>query len=160
MSTHLDDIDSDYKYEYCELHPCLILGALGFTIPFSNMSQAPRNVYGTGQTKQSVGVYTSNYRNRMDGTANVLMCPQKPLIQTRLSKYTMVNDLPTGINAVVAIACYSGYNQEDSVIFNKSSMERVYSVVSTLKPIVQVKLPILVILDSALSSHQRNLALV
>ena len=36
----------------------------------------------------------------------------------------MVNDLPTGINAVVAIACYSGYNQEDSVIFNKSSMER------------------------------------
>jgi DNA-directed RNA polymerase II subunit RPB2 len=118
------DIDSDYNYEYCELHPCLILGALGFTIPFSNMSQAPRNVYGTGQTKQSVGVYTSNYRNRMDGTANVLMCPQKPLIQTRLSKYTMVNDLPTGINAIVAIACYSGYNQEDSVIFNKSSMER------------------------------------
>ena len=119
-----NDIDQDYKYEYCELHPCLILGALGFTIPFSNMSQAPRNVYGTGQTKQSVGVYTSNYRNRMDGTANVLMCPQKPLIQTRLSKYTMVNDLPTGINAIVAIACYSGYNQEDSVIFNKSSMER------------------------------------
>ena len=118
------EIDTDYKYDYCELHPCLILGALGFTIPFSNMSQAPRNVYGTGQTKQSVGVYTSNYRNRMDGTANVLMCPQKPLIQTRLAKYTMVNDLPTGINAVVAIACYSGYNQEDSVIFNKSSMER------------------------------------
>ena len=118
------EIDPDFKYEYCELHPCLILGALGFTIPFSNMSQAPRNVYGTGQTKQSVGVYVSNYRNRMDGTANVLMCPQKPLIQTRLSKYTMVNDLPTGINAIVAIACYSGYNQEDSVIFNKSSMER------------------------------------
>ena len=45
------------------------------------MSQAPRNVYGTGQTKQSVGVYVSNYRNRMDGTANVLMCPQKPLFK-------------------------------------------------------------------------------
>ena len=119
-----NEVDPDFKYEYCELHPCLILGALGFTIPFSNMSQAPRNVYGTGQTKQSVGVYVSNYRNRMDGTANVLMCPQKPLIQTRLSKYTMVNNLPTGINAIVAIACYSGYNQEDSVIFNKSSMER------------------------------------
>ena len=119
-----NDIDPELSYDYCDLHPCLILGALGFTIPFSNMSQAPRNVYGTGQTKQSVGVYVSNYRNRMDGTANVLMCPQKPLIQTRLSKYTMVNDLPTGINAIVAIACYTGYNQEDSVIFNKSSMER------------------------------------
>jgi DNA-directed RNA polymerase II subunit RPB2 len=124
ITNKISEIDTELTYDYCEMHPCLILGALGFTIPFSNMSQAPRNVYGTGQTKQSVGVYVSNYRNRMDGTANVLMCPQKPMIQTRLSKYSMVNDLPTGINAIVAIACYTGYNQEDSVIFNKSSMER------------------------------------
>ena len=124
ITNKISEIDEELTYDYCEMHPCLILGALGFTIPFSNMSQAPRNVYGTGQTKQSVGVYVSNYRNRMDGTANVLMCPQKPIIQTRLSKYSMVNDLPTGINAIVAIACYTGYNQEDSVIFNKSSMER------------------------------------
>ena len=103
---------------------CLLLGAVGFTIPYSNRSQAPRNVYGTGQTKQSVGLYVSNYRNRMDGTANVLYYPQKPLISTRLSKYSTVEDLPTGINAIVAIGCYTGYNQEDSVIFNKSSMER------------------------------------
>ena len=51
----------------------------------------------------------------------------------------MVNDLPTGINAIVAIACYTGYNQEDSVIFNKSSMERIYSEVSILRPMVQWK---------------------
>ena len=118
------DMDGDLRYSHCEIHPCLLLGAVGFTIPYSNRSQAPRNVYGTGQTKQSVGLYVSNYRNRMDGTANVLYYPQKPLISTRLSKYTTVEDLPTGINAIVAIGCYTGYNQEDSVIFNKSSMER------------------------------------
>ena len=32
--------------------------------------------------------------------------------------------LPYGMNAVIAIACYSGYNQEDSIIINKSSVER------------------------------------
>ncbi len=33
-------------------------------------------------------------------------------------------DLPAGINAIVAIACYSGYNQEDSVMMNQSSIDR------------------------------------
>ena len=111
-----DEMDSDLKYSHCEIHPCLLLGAVGFTIPYSNRSQAPRNVYGTGQTKQSVGLYVSNYRNRMDGTANVLYYPQKPLISTRLSKYTTVEQLPTGINAIVAIGCYTGYNQVKQVI--------------------------------------------
>ena len=87
-------MDPDLKYSHCEIHPCLLLGAVGFTIPYSNRSQAPKNVYGTGQTKQSVGLYVSNYRNRMDGTANVLYYPQKPLISTRLSKYTTVEQLP------------------------------------------------------------------
>ena len=89
-----------------------------------NTSQAPRNVYGTGQTKQSVGVYVSNYNNRFDTTANVLFYPQRPLVVTRLSDYVLSTKLPTGINAIVAIASYSGYNQDDSVIINKSSLER------------------------------------
>jgi DNA-directed RNA polymerase II subunit RPB2 len=33
-------------------------------------------------------------------------------------------ELPAGCNAVVAIATYTGYNQEDSIIFNQSSIER------------------------------------
>jgi len=33
-------------------------------------------------------------------------------------------DLPAGCNAVVAIACYTGYNQEDSIMFNQSSIDR------------------------------------
>ena len=117
-------LESAESYSHCEIHPSLIMGILGFTIPYVNTSQAPRNVYGTGQTKQSVGVYTSNFRNRFETSAHLLHYPQKPLITTRLSKYAFIDKLPTGINAIVAIASYSGYNQDDSVIINKSSIER------------------------------------
>jgi DNA-directed RNA polymerase II subunit RPB2 len=32
--------------------------------------------------------------------------------------------LPAGVNAVCAIACYTGYNQEDSIIVNQSAIDR------------------------------------
>ena len=100
------------------------MGYVGFTIPFVNTSQAPRNVYGTGQTKQSVGMYVSNYKNRFDTSAHVLFYPERPLVGTRMSDRVFANQLPTGKNAIVAIASYSGYNQDDSVIINKSALER------------------------------------
>jgi DNA-directed RNA polymerase II subunit RPB2 len=124
VTTRPGDMDLEYKYTHSEIHPCLILGALGFTIPYANQSQAPRNVYGTGQTKQSVGMYISNFRNRFDTSAHVLYYPQKPLINTKLSTYSNVDKLPTGLNAIVAIASYTGYNQEDSVMINKGALDR------------------------------------
>jgi len=39
-------------------------------------------------------------------------------------EYLHFSNLPAGINATVAIACYSGYNQEDSVIINSSAVDR------------------------------------
>ena len=124
LCTNYNKLKENDRFSHCEIHPSLIMGILGFTIPYVNTSQAPRNVYGTGQTKQTVGVYTSNYRNRFDTSTHLLHYPQKPLITTRLSKYAFIDKLPTGINAIVAIASYSGYNQDDSIIINKSSIER------------------------------------
>ena len=124
LLNNINEKEENMTYSHCEIHPSLIMGLLGFTIPYVNTSQAPRNVYGTGQTKQSVGVYVSNFRNRFDTSAHVLHYPQKPLLNTRISKYASTDYLPTGINAIVAIASYSGYNQDDSVIINKSAVER------------------------------------
>ena len=85
------------SFSHCEIHPSLIMGILGFSIPYVNTSQAPRNVYGTGQSKQSVGVYTSNYRNRFDVSTHLLHYPQQPLIKTRLAKYGFIVVAPTPI---------------------------------------------------------------
>jgi len=74
--------------------------------------------------KQAVGVYMSNFNHRMDTMAHVLNYPQRPLVHTRLSKYTHSDTLPAGINAVVAIMTYTGFNMEDSVMINQSALDR------------------------------------
>ena len=114
------------KYTHCEIHPSLILGIQASTIPFIENNQAPRNLFSGAQGKQAVGVYATNFYNRLDAESrNVLYYPQKPLITNKLCDKLNINKLSYGENATaVAIACYTGYNQEDAVIVNKSALDR------------------------------------
>ena len=114
----------DKEYTHCEIDSSLILSAVALNIPFPEHSQYPRNVFSCQQTKQAVGLYSSAYNTRFDTFAHVLNYPQKPIVTTRYKKYTDVDKLPYGVNAIVAIASYTGYNQEDSLILNKTSIER------------------------------------
>jgi DNA-directed RNA polymerase II subunit RPB2 len=110
-------------YTHMEFHPLMNLGMTVANIPFCNMNQAPRNVYQYAQAKQAMGIYTTNWRNRFD-ISNILYHPQMPIVSTRAGEYTATAELSNGENVIVAIACYTGYNQEDSVVLNATSVAR------------------------------------
>ena len=113
-----------YRYTHCEIHPSTIFGVLASCIPFPDHNQSPRNTYQCAQAKQAMGVYVTNYENRMDKTSYVLTYPGRPLVDTRIMDMIHINDIPSGFTVIVAIMTHTGYNQEDSLLFNKGSIDR------------------------------------
>jgi DNA-directed RNA polymerase II subunit RPB2 len=116
--------EGTYNYSHCEIHPSTIFGVLASCIPFPEHNQAPRNTYQCAMAKQAIGVYALNYDQRMDKTAYVLTYPSRPLVDTRLMNFIHLNNIPSGCQIHVAIMTHTGYNQEDSVLVNKGSIDR------------------------------------
>ncbi len=113
-----------YNYTHCEIHPSTIFGILASCIPFPEHNQSPRNTYQCAMGKQAMGMYATNYDLRMDKTAYVLTYTMRPIVDTRVMNILNLNKTPSGEMVIVAIATYTGYNQEDSIIFNKGSLDR------------------------------------
>ena len=116
------------EYKFYEIHPFLFMhGILASKIPFSNHNQSPRNIYQSNMGKQSVGAIMPYY-TRNANTENkqfYLDYPQIPLVQTISHELlSPIENNLNGVNCVVAIMAFSGYNQEDSILINKASLDR------------------------------------
>jgi DNA-directed RNA polymerase II subunit RPB2 len=112
------------NHTHCEIHPTLILGHMASSIPFSDHNQSPRNTYQSAMGKQAMGIFARNYAKRLDKNGYILCSPMRPFVETRMMNILNTHEMPSGDNVMVAIGIYGGYNQEDSVILNRASVNR------------------------------------
>ena len=118
------NINKEITHTHAEIHPSSILGICANCIPFPNHNQSPRVTYQCAQGKQALGAFATNFNHRMDKTSYVLSYMMRPLVDTRLMSYLNLHKIPSGEMLMVAIMSYSGFNQEDSIIFNKDALDR------------------------------------
>ena len=124
IAVRQEDLKKSKYYTHIEIDPSLILGVMGNLIIYPENNPLPRNSFSCGQSKQAVSMYHSNYQMRIDKMGVVLNYGQIPLIKSRYLEYINNEEQPYGINAIVAIMSYTGYNVEDAILINEGALNR------------------------------------
>jgi DNA-directed RNA polymerase II subunit RPB2 len=119
-----EDLKKNRFYTHMEIDPSLILGVMGNLVIYPENNPLPRNSFSCGQSKQAVSVYHSNYQMRIDKMGVILNYGQTPLVKSRYLEYINNEEQPYGVNAIVAIMAYTGYNVEDAILINEGSILR------------------------------------
>lgn len=124
IATTPDDLKKTRFYTHMEIDPSLMLGVMGNQIIYPENNPFARNSFSCGQSKQAVSLYHSNYQMRIDKMGVILNSGQIPLIKSRYMEYINSESQPYGVNAIVAIMSYTGYNVEDAILINQGSVNR------------------------------------
>lgn len=126
------------KYTHCELDMSFLLGLSCGIIPFANHDHARRVLYQAQKhSQQAIGFSTTNPNIRVDTLSHQMYYPQRPLFHTMTADCLGKSGFPlgqnrlepkpelyNGQNAIVAVNVHLGYNQEDSLVMNRASIER------------------------------------
>lgn len=114
--------DLTKEHTHLEIDPISILGISAVLIPYPEFNRGDRINYGAKMMGQAIGLFSTNYPVRTDTKFNFFTYPQSPLVETKISD--IVHDYPEGQNIMVAVMCGNGYNMNDAIVMNKSSVER------------------------------------
>jgi len=124
IANNPSDLIKNKYYTHMEWCPSLLFGVMGNQIVFPENNPLPRNAFSCGQSKQAVSLYHSNYQMRMDKMGVVLNNGQMPLVNSRFGEYIQNNEQSNGVNTIVAIMSYTGYNVEDAILINEGAVKR------------------------------------
>ena len=113
------------KYTHCEIHPSMILGICASIIPFPITTSRQETRTNRLWVSKRWGC-TLQITKREWIRSDTCCFTRKNLVTTRAMEYVHFRELPAGCNAVVAIMCYTGYNQEGFVLMNQSSIDRLF----------------------------------
>lgn len=111
---------------HLEIEPFTLLGVCAGLIPFPHNNQSPRNTYQCAMGKQAMGTIGLNQRVRIDTLLYSLAYPQRPVVSSKTIELIQFDKIPAGINSIVAVMSYSGFDIEDAIVMNKSSIDRAF----------------------------------
>ncbi|KAG8532640.1 DNA-directed RNA polymerase I subunit RPA2 [Bacidia gigantensis] len=117
------DIESG-ESTHLEICPTNILSIVANQTPFSDFNQSPRNMYQCQMSKQAMGTPGTSLRYRTDNKSYLLQNGQTPVVRPPLYNEYGLDNYPNGMNAVVAVISYTGYDMDDAMIISKSAHER------------------------------------
>ena len=118
---------------HIEVSPANMLSLIASLTPFSDFNQSPRNMYQCQMGKQTMGTPGLAWTHRTDTKMYRLQTPQAPIVHNALYREFLFDSYPQGMNSVVAVISYTGYDLEDAMILNKSSFERGFAHASVYK---------------------------
>ncbi|XP_037499224.1 DNA-directed RNA polymerase III subunit RPC2 [Rhipicephalus sanguineus] len=120
----LREQDITLQTTHLEIEAFSLLGVCAGIIPYPHHNQSPRNTYQCAMGKQAMGTIGLNQRNRFDSVMYLLVYPHRPMVKTKTIELINFEELPAGQNATVAVMSYSGYDIEDAIVMNRSSIDR------------------------------------
>ena len=122
IASRSDDLTPEHTH--LELDPSTILGLSASFIPYAEFNRGDRVNYGAKMVGQSIGIFATNFLGRVDTKSNIMVYSQKPLVQTHAHKTINYEGHSNGVNTVVVIGCFEGFNTQDAIIINASSIQR------------------------------------
>jgi DNA-directed RNA polymerase II subunit RPB2 len=124
IAIKFEDLDKNKYYTHCEIEPSFMFGVMGNCITYPEANQFPRNCFSCGQSRQAVSMYHSNHQMRLDKMGVVLNYGQTPIVKSKYLEYINNEEQPYGVNTIVAIMSYTGYNVEDAILINEGAIKR------------------------------------
>lgn len=112
------------SYEYIEQNGSNLISFTSTTIPFFEYNCSPRNLFQCGLSKQSSGTQLQAMAWRKEAKLFRTYVPQRYISRTLPMDFYDVDDVNLGVNAVVAILSYTGYDMDDAVILNHCAAQR------------------------------------
>ncbi|OEL36735.1 DNA-directed RNA polymerase III subunit 2 [Dichanthelium oligosanthes] len=119
---HVDQDDVERSsITHIEIEPLSILGVVSGLIPYPHHNQSPPSFL--FEVKVTF-LYNVLQLFRADSLLYLLVYAQRPLLTTKTIELVGYDKLGAGQNATVAVMGYSGYDIEDAIVMNKSSLDR------------------------------------
>lgn len=111
------------EHTHMEIIKTALFGSQSSLAVFNEHNSAGRVMLAAKMLTQGLGVYTTNYNLRLDSDVSVMHYPQRPIVDTVMYKNMKFDNHPVGENVVIAVMTHEGYNIDDAIIFNKSSVD-------------------------------------